>query len=98
MHQTAEDTLSDIRQTLMTIIELRDALFYCWIINVGFLLWWWLWLAFAHDWVHRVHTGWTGLSISQEKFDSIHYAGLAMYKIVNVVFFFVPWIALHIIA
>ena len=80
----------------MTIIELRDVLFWCWIINTGLLLWWWLWLVAAHDWVYRIHTRW--FRVSSEQFDTIHYAGIAYYKVLNIVFFFVPWIALHIIA
>ena len=82
----------------MTIIELRDALFWCWIINTGLLLWWWLWLRAAHDWIYETHTRWVGISVGREQFGAIHYGGLAFYKILNAVFFFIPWIALHIIA
>ena len=80
----------------MTIIVLRDALFWCFIINTGLLLWWWLWLILAHDWVYQIHTRW--FHVSSEQFDAIHYAGIAFFKVLNIVFFFVPWIALHIIA
>jgi len=80
----------------MTIIEFRDALFWCWIINTGFLLWWGLWLVVAHDWVYKMHTLW--FRISSEQFDAMHYGGIAFYKILNITFFFVPWIALHIIS
>jgi len=80
----------------MTIIELRDVLFWCWIINTGLLLWWWFWLVAAHDWVYKMHTRW--FRVPSEQFDAIHYAGIAFYKVLNIVFFFVPWIALHIIA
>ena len=81
----------------MTIVELRDAIFWCWVINFGVLLWWWLWLVTAHDWVYQIHTRWVGVSIAKESFDAIHYGGLAFYKILNITFFIVPWIALHII-
>lgn len=81
----------------MTPIEIRDMLFWCWVINTGVLLWWWLWLVAAHDWVYETHSRWIGVSLPKERFDTIHYAALAWYKIVNIVFFFVPWIALHIV-
>ena len=65
-------------------------------VNTGLLLWWWLWLVAAHDWVYNMHTRW--FRVSSEQFDTIHYAGIAFFKVLNIVFFFVPWIALHIIA
>ena len=35
--------------------------------------------AFAHDWVMRLHGKWFGLS--RENFDTVHYGGMALYKI-----------------
>lgn len=82
----------------MTIIELRDTLFWCFIINIGLMLWWWIWLVAAHDWVYQMHTRWFAVSLSKGQFDAIHYAGIAFYKVLNILFFLVPWVALHIIA
>lgn len=82
----------------MSIIELRDALFWCWVINIGIMLWWWLWLVTAHDLVFRLHSRWIGVTIAEESFSTMHYCGLIFYKILNLVFFLIPWIALHIVA
>lgn len=81
----------------MTVLELRDALFWCWLINIGLMVWWWVWLAAAHDWVYQMHTTWFNVSLTKEQFDAIHYAGIAFYKVLNLVFFIVPWAALHIV-
>jgi hypothetical protein len=33
-----------------------------------------------------------------ERFDALHYQGMAIYKIAILLFNFVPWIAMHIVA
>lgn len=79
----------------MTVEMVRDGLLWCFILNMGLLLWWWLLFMLAHDWVYRVHTKWFRLSV--ERFDGIHYAGMAFFKIGIFVFNLVPFIALHIV-
>jgi carboxylesterase type B len=80
----------------MTIQIVRDMLFWCSIINIVFLLWWFLVLTCAHDWIYRFHGKWFKLPV--ENFDAIHYAGIAFYKICIFLFNIVPYIALHIVA
>jgi hypothetical protein len=79
----------------MEIETIRDALFWCFIINYGLLLWWFFFIALAHDWTYRFHSKWFELSV--EKFDSIHYAGIALFKLSIIFFNLVPYIALHIV-
>jgi hypothetical protein len=79
----------------MNIELLRDTLLWCFIINFGLMIWWFLWIWLAHDWVYRMHTRWFKMSV--EQFDAIHYTGIAIHKILVIVFFFVPYIALHIV-
>ncbi|MBT3349906.1 MAG: hypothetical protein HOC91_01685 [Nitrospinaceae bacterium] len=79
----------------MTLELLRDFLGWCAIINIGLLLWWWLFFAFAHDWMYRYHSKWFKISI--EKFDTINYAGIAFFKIFIFMFNLVPYFALRII-
>jgi len=79
----------------MTVEVLRGALGWCSIINMGILLWWFLIIAFAHDWVYRIHGKW--FKLSPEKFDEIHYAGITFFKIVVYVINIVPYIALRIV-
>jgi hypothetical protein len=79
----------------MTIDLVRDALLWCFIINIGILLWWFLFFSLAHDWVYRFHGKWFKLSV--ERFDAIHYASMAFFKICIFVFNIVPYLALCIV-
>ncbi len=79
----------------MTIDLIRDALLWCFIINIGILLWWFLFFSLAHDWVYQFHGKWFKLSV--ERFDTIHYASMAFYKICMFVFNIVPYLALCIV-
>ena len=79
----------------MTLEVIRAALGWCSLINIGFLLLWWLFLCFAHDWVHRTHGRW--FALSTERFDAIHYAGMAFFKVGIFLFCLVPYLALRIV-
>ncbi len=79
----------------MTIDLVRDALLWCFIINIGILLWWFLFFSLAHDWVYQFHGKLFKLSV--EQFDAIHYAGMAFFKICIFVFNIVPYFALCIV-
>ena len=73
----------------------RDFLLWCVLINYGVLLLWFLVFVFAHDWMLRLHSRW--FRLSPERFDGIHYAGMAVYKIGILLFNLVPWLALWIL-
>jgi len=79
----------------MSIETVRHFLLWCLIINYGLLLWWFLFIAFAHDWTHRFHGRW--FHLSTEQFDAIHYGGMALFKLGILLFNLVPYIALHIV-
>jgi hypothetical protein len=79
----------------MTVEITRDVLAWCSVINIGLLLFWLLWLTLAHDFVYRVHGKF--LKISVERFDEIHYSGMAFFKICIFVFNIVPYLALRIV-
>jgi hypothetical protein len=74
---------------------LRSVLAWSTVINFGVLLWWFVFIAFAHDWVYRIHGKWFKMPV--ERFDAIHYAGIAFYKISILVFNLVPYLALRIV-
>lgn len=78
----------------MSLEVLRDVLLWCTIVNYGILLVWFLFFMFARDWIQRLHGKW--FQLSSERFDSIHYAGMAVYKIGIMLFNLVPLIALSI--
>ncbi len=80
----------------MTVEMVRNALLWCIVFNMGLLLVWFAFLALAHDWVYRVHSKWFKLSV--ERFDAIHYAGIALFKTFIFVFNVVPYLALLIVA
>lgn len=79
----------------MTVEILRDFLAWCSVINIGLLLFWVLWLMLLHDFVYRIHGKWFKMSV--ERFDAIHYAGIAFFKICIIVFNIVPYLALRIV-
>lgn len=68
---------------------------WCLVINIGLLIWWFLIILFARDWVYRVHGKW--FKLSREQFDAIHYEGIVFYKICIFIFNVVPYIALCIV-
>ncbi len=79
----------------MTIDIIRELLAWCSIINIGLLLWWLLFFILAHDFMYRIHGKWFKLSV--EQFDTIHYAGMALFKIIIFIFNIVPYLALLIV-
>ena len=79
----------------MTIEITRDFLGWCSIINMGLLLWWFMFFTLVHDLVYRIHGRWFKLSV--ERFDAIHYAGMAFFKVGIILFNIVPYLALRIV-
>jgi len=79
----------------MTIEMLRNFLGWCAVINIGLLLWWFLFFTLARDWTYRFHRKW--FNLSTDTFDTIHYAGMAFLKICIFLFNLVPYFALRIV-
>ena len=79
----------------MTVEQIGDVLAWCAVINIGLLLWWFLMFALAHDFVYRLHGKWFKLTV--ERFDAIHYAGMAFFKIGIFLLNIVPYLALRIV-
>ncbi len=65
------------------------------IINWGVLLLWAFILKFYPDFMHKMHSYW--VPISREAFNSIHYGGMGIYKLLIFVFIMVPYFVLLII-
>ncbi len=80
----------------MTVDMLRGLLGWCSLINIGVLLWWFLWLLFAHDFIYRIHSKW--FKIPVETFDAIHYMGIVLLEIAILLFNLAPYFALLIVA
>ena len=79
----------------MTVVMIRKTLAWCAVMNIGLLLWWWLFFILAHDWIYRFHSKWFKLSV--EEFDNIHYRSMAFFKISIFLFSLVPYFALRIV-
>lgn len=79
----------------MTLELVRHILAWSTIINLGILLWWFLFNTLAHDWVYSFHGRW--FKLTKEQFDTIQYIAMAVYKIGIILFNIVPYIALRII-
>ena len=63
----------------LNLDALQTILLWSLVVNFGILLFWFVMLAVAHDWVYRLHSRW--FRISRESFDTIHYGAMAAYKI-----------------
>ena len=79
----------------MTLEAVRSTLAWCSVINLGLLIWWWLFFSLAHDWTYRVHSRWFRIPV--EKFDAIHYTGMAFFKLAILLFNLVPYLSLRIV-
>lgn len=63
----------------MDLESLRQILIWSLVANYVILLVWFAVLVLAHDGVYRLHTRW--FRLSRERFDALHYGGMAAYKI-----------------
>ncbi len=79
----------------MPIEIAREVLAWCTVINFSIMLWWFLVFTLAHDWLYQLHGKWFKFPV--ERFDAIHYAGMAFYKISIFLFNLVPYLALRIV-
>ena len=79
----------------MSLEVLRHFLLRCTLINYGILLVWFLVFTLARDWIQRVHGRW--FRLSGDQFDTLHYAGMSIYKIGILLFNLVPYITLCVV-
>ena len=79
----------------MSIEMLAKFFMWCTILNMGLLMLSFLSLAFAGDFVYRIHSKW--FPMPRETFNVALYAFIGIYKIIVIVFNIVPWAVLAII-
>jgi hypothetical protein len=79
----------------MPIEDLRHVLGWCTLINYAVLLFWFGVFGLAHDWLHRLHGRW--FSLSEEKFDAVHYALMGVFKLGILLFNLVPYLSMRIV-
>ena len=75
---------------------LRDFLLWCLVVNYFILLLWFAAFVLAHAWLYRLHSRW--FRVSEERFDAIHYGGMAAYKVAILLFNLAPLLALIALA
>ena len=79
----------------MTLEIIRDVLAWCSVINIILLLIWFIIFALARDWIYKMHSKW--YKLSEDAFNTIHYAGIAFFKMLVLVFNIVPYLAIRIV-
>ena len=77
----------------MSAEMLRDVLAWCSLINLVLLLLWGLAFMAAHDWMRRLHG--RLFRMSDQTFDTVHYAGMGLFKLLWLVFNVVPYLVLR---
>jgi hypothetical protein len=78
----------------MDIEIVRGFLAWCTLIDWILLLVWWGFVVFAGDWMFRLHGRW--FRISRQTFDATHYAGMALFKVLILVFNLAPYLVLRL--
>lgn len=79
----------------MNVEILQGMLGWCAIINYSILVYWFLWISLADDWVYGMQTRF--MKIDRARFDLVHYVGISFFKVFIFVFNIVPYIALRIV-
>ena len=80
----------------MTIEMLKHFLLWCVAIDYAVLLIWCLVFKFAHGPHYRLTNRW--FRISEERYNELNLAGVAVFKIAILIFNLVPYIALRLVS
>ena len=80
----------------MNMQQITDFLMWSTIINMAMLLFSFIMLMVAKDFVYKIHSKF--LPMSHEYFNAMLYMVFGFYKMTIIIFFFVPWIVMKIIA
>ncbi|TCB78501.1 DUF6868 family protein [Acinetobacter sp. ANC 4173] len=75
---------------------LQQVLGWCLALNYLILLIWFLVFIYARTWMKSLHGRW--FNLNDQTFDAIHYAAMAVYKILIMVFNLVPFIVLSLLS
>ena len=87
--------MSDPRQTPDFFDTLGGVLLRCWIGGFVLLFVWLGATLFASGPIHRLHGELFG--ISSHELDVIFYCGIGFLKLLVLVFFFIPWLAIKLV-
>src|SRR5260370_18804705 len=79
----------------MNIAHIREALLWCVILNIGLVTVWSILVLVAKGCLNGIILKW--FRVSAEHCDMINLTGIVLYKVTNLLFFIVPYIALRIV-
>ena len=74
----------------MTILEIREMLGWCSLINVVLMMVSWFIMLSARAWAYGIHSKW--FPITETQFNMAIYCFFGLYKVLIIVFNIVPWI------
>lgn len=80
----------------MNMELLRQVLGWSLALNYLILMIWFLVFIYARTWMKSLHSRW--FNLNDQTFDAIHYAAMAVYKILIMVFNLVPFIVLSVLS
>ena len=72
----------------MNIAQIREALLWCVILNIGLVTVWSIVVFVAKGWLNGIILKW--FRVSAEHCDMINLTGIVLYKVGNILFFLVP--------
>jgi hypothetical protein len=78
----------------MSVDTLRNFFLWCTVINYLVLVVWFVLIVFPHRWLYRLWGKW--FRLPAEQFDTINFAGIALYKVGILLFNLAPYVALRI--
>jgi hypothetical protein len=79
----------------MELEVIRKVLAWCTLINWGVLMLWVFFVVFAGDWMYATHG--RLFKLSREAFNTVNYAAMALFKLLVLVFNFVPYLVLRLL-
>ena len=77
------------------LADLAGILLWSFAFTMALLLVWFLYHLAAADWIHSVHSRW--FDITPRDFDLAMYSAMAAVKILGIVFFLIPGLAIQIV-
>ena len=86
--------MSDSRQSTEFFNMVAKVMLRCWVFGFVLLVIWLGVILLAGDFVHRLHESKFGLS--KHELDLIFYCGMGLLKLLVLVFFFIPWLAIRL--
>jgi hypothetical protein len=83
------------QRNYITLEALAAILGCTFLFNLAILLLWFCIILFLPEWFYRINENW--FAISRHELDLINYCGIAFLKIINIVFFLLPYLSIKLL-